>query len=441
MKRFLWIAVLMALALLPNASNSVQAQTNAPQNCKPGDQAWIGSFGYGANCLDGAGWHTYDKQTGAVTSDQTAAIALCNGKVWIANTLGITMTDGSQTTRVDTDFSGNAIACKGNDVYVAHQNGLSHWNGSGWDTIDAKNFGTGDTANDVVDVVIAPDGKLWVATLTSIATGDGKTWTVFEKGKGFSEDEAFVKLAIDSKGNVWTNSPTGLYKYDGKTWNKIDTDTYSVLDTLIVGPSDKIYVGSFAEGLAVYDGSAWTTYDRSNSTISSNEVHSLAVDGQGRVWVGTEYGLDIFDGKTFTSYLMANSRLVDNAIVALAVTGNGPALPAPITRKPGSLSGTVVTGTTPLAGAAVEVCTEFIGSSFTGNTPCSDNPFFKDGKTGADGKFTVPDLPPGLYGMVIQAANGKWVRLTDSIAESRFEVKEGGAFDLGTIDLSTTKSS
>jgi hypothetical protein len=135
---------------------------------------------------------------------------------------------------------------------------------------------------------------------------------------------------------------------------------------------------------------------------------------------------------------MANSGLVDNSIVALAIVGKGPALPAPLTRKTGSLSGTVVMGTTPLAGAAVEVCTEFIGSSFTSDTPCSDNPFFKDGKTGADGKFTIADLPPGLYGMVIQEADGKWVRLTDSIAESRFPVKEGGDFDLGTIDLSKT---
>src|SRR5262249_14899717 len=151
-----------------------------------------------------------------------------------------------------------ALACKGKDVYVAHQDGLSHWNGSGWDTIDATNFGTGDTAKDVVDVAFAPDGKLWVATVSSIATGDGKTWTFFEKGKGFDEDEAFEKLAVDSKGNVWTNSPSGLLKYDGKKWNKIDTDTFAVFDVIAIGPSDKIFVGSYGEGLAVYDGNAWT---------------------------------------------------------------------------------------------------------------------------------------------------------------------------------------
>jgi len=138
---------------------------------------------------------------------------------------------------------------------------------------------------------------------------------------------------------------------------------------------------------------------------------------------------------------MADSGLADNSVVALAAVGKGPALPAPVTKKTGSLSGTVVNGTTPVSGAAVEVCTEFIGSSFSGATPCGDNPFFKDGKTDANGKFTIADLPPGRYGMVIQGADGNWVRLTDSIAESRFLVKEGGDYDLGTIDLSTAKSS
>jgi len=275
----------VALAVL---SNTAHAYANAPETCKPGDQLWVGSFGYGVNCLDGTGWHTYTQENGAVASDQTAAIGVCAGKVWIVTTLGITVTDGSQWNTMNTDFSGDAIACNGSDVYVAHQDGLSHWNGSGWDTIDAKNFGSGADVGDLKDVVIAPDGKIWVATANSIATGDGKTWTVFEQGKGFTDEQFFDKLALDSQGNLWTNSSSGLYKYDGKTWNKVDTDIYTVFDTMVIGPSDKVYVGSFADGLAVYDSNAWTKYDRTSSKISSDQVHSLAVDGQGRVWLGTE---------------------------------------------------------------------------------------------------------------------------------------------------------
>src|SRR5258708_6071869 len=157
MKRHLWITITIAFALLAIASNAAQVHANTSPNCQPGDQMWIGSFGYGVNCLDAAGWHTYNVKSGAVASDQTAAIAFCNGKVWIVNTLGITVTDGSQSNKMDTDFQGNAIACKGTDVYVAHQDGLSHWNGTAWNTIDARNFGTGDNVNDVVDVAYAPD--------------------------------------------------------------------------------------------------------------------------------------------------------------------------------------------------------------------------------------------------------------------------------------------
>src|SRR5258707_3243088 len=95
MKRYSWIATLVTVVLLAAAPTSAPVLARAAQaapKCQPGDQVWIGSFGYGVNCLDVAGWHTFNKQNGSVSSDQTAAIAFCNGKVWIANTLGISMT-------------------------------------------------------------------------------------------------------------------------------------------------------------------------------------------------------------------------------------------------------------------------------------------------------------------------------------------------------------
>jgi ligand-binding sensor domain-containing protein len=38
----------------------------------------------------------------------------------------------------------------------------------------------------------------------------------------------------------------------------------------------------------------WTVYNTSNSGLPSNWVYSIAIDGQGNKWIGTDGGLAVY---------------------------------------------------------------------------------------------------------------------------------------------------
>jgi len=48
-------------------------------------------------------------------------------------------------------------------------------------------------------------------------------------------------------------------------------------------------------GLASFDGTNWTVYDTSNSGLPHEHVYSIAIDGNGNKWIGTNGGLAVFN--------------------------------------------------------------------------------------------------------------------------------------------------
>jgi len=75
--------------------------------------------------------------------------------------------------------------------------------------------------------------------------------------------------------------------------------------------------------LAKFDGTNWTVYNTSNSGIPGNSVESLAIDPQGKIWVGTDGGLGKFDGVNWAVYNRDNSGLLWNSVSALAIDAEG----------------------------------------------------------------------------------------------------------------------
>ena len=47
-------------------------------------------------------------------------------------------------------------------------------------------------------------------------------------------------------------------------------------------------------GLAKFDGTNWTVFNTSNSGLPDNYVSSIAIDGSGNKWIGTDGGLAVY---------------------------------------------------------------------------------------------------------------------------------------------------
>jgi len=427
----------------PTETPALPTPTPIPSvTCNNGEAIWIGSQGFGLSCLDGQGWHTFTKENSPLPGDWINDLTVCpDGKTWVTSSSGISYTDGANWVVLGypLDYnSTNSIACdsKGG-VWAAHFKGVSYYDGQGWTNYDPAKLGSSDKYNNVVDIAVGPDGKVWALLNNSILSYDGNTWSVFERDKGFSEQFFFDQIIVDSKSQVFASYTSGLLTYDGKSWRKLEGRHLSQVKSMALDPQGRLWVGTFARGVSVFNGSGWVTYNTQNSKLSSDKIRSIAADGQGRMWIGTWWGLNVFDGKDWAAYRMDNADIVDSDINALAAGGNGPSLPQLAKKENGSLSGKLNKGTDPAAGITVEVCPETVGMLYSGASPCADNPGHRTGVTDSAGEFLFSDLPSGRYSISFKGQDGKWYYLTGAFGfvDKRVLVNPGETIEVGSIDI------
>jgi len=403
----------------------------------------VGS-GTGLSCLNENGWQLYTDQNSDLPNNYLYAGAVCpDGQMAIAHISGVTLFDGTsfkQIPEMPTSSSPEGIACAADgSIWVAHFQGVSHYSDGQWTTHASDKLASGDSANELIyDVEVAPDGKVWVLTSRSVALFENDSWTVFQEGQGFDGSRFFNALALDAKGRPWAAHSNGIDVFDDGAWTSIEKSDYSSPESLAVDSKGQVWFGTLTDGVYNFDGTSWTQHDSTAENVMSNHVKSISADSGGRVWLGTSYGLTVFDGAQWRTFLMGNSGLGDNDVEFVVSTKDGPALPALEEKINGSLTGKLEKADgTPLADTTVEICVETLASTFSGDTPCSDQPFFLSTKTDADGAFLIENVPAGYYVIVADTGGGNWAQLTDQygISSERTLIQAGEAYDIQTLTV------
>lgn len=421
-------AVLMAGHFAPDARVA-----HAQDTCDVANGVLVSTLSNGINCIDANGIHAFDIDISfAPSSVDDFAICPDSGNLVAVHIFGLAVFDGTSWSEIEVPsdvFAANSVACDaGGQIWIAHSSGVSVYSNGGWASYGLDTFGTGDFIFEVSHVVAGSDGSVWVSTPSSVAQlAEMGAWNVFENGAGFDEDYSIGGLALTSDNLPVVGYSSGVLTFDGSTWTAHETDMFGI-DPVAVAPDGSIWVGSITEGVAKFDGSDWTLFDR-ESGLSSNTVNAIGVDSENRVWAGTEHGLSVFDGSTWTIFYQDNSGLLDND-VELVKTLGAPALPAFVQKTPGSVTGVIVVGRDGVPNARVELCTELMGGTFYGDTPCADHAGALLTTTNDAGEFTFENVPVGRYQISIESPTG-WVYFSDEVS-----VGEGGANDLGFVDVS-----
>lgn len=398
----------------------------------------------GLTCLNENGWQTYTDENSDLPNPYLYAGAVCpDGQIAIGHINGVVMFDGAafkQIPEMGESSSTEGVACDADGgIWVAHFQGVSRYSNGQWTAYGSENLASSESANELVyDVKVAPDGKVWVVTSRSIAMFENETWTVYQEGQGFNGSRFFNALTVDAKGRPWAAHSGGVDVFENGAWRTIEKTDFNSPESLTVDAKGQVWFGTLIAGVQRFDGNSWASFDRASQHLSSDNVASLSADSGGRVWLGTSYGLTVFDGANWQTYLMNNSGLGDNDIEFVVVTKDGPSLPALEEKPNGSLTGKLVNadGTT-LAEASVEICVETLASTFSGDTPCSDQPFFLSTRTDANGVFLIENVPTGYYVIVAETAPGNWAQLTDQfgISSERTLIAAGEAYDIGTLTV------
>ena len=277
-----------------------------------------------------------------------------NGDAWVGTEFGLCRYDGSLWQVFQTGSSGlpdNDIRALTVDdtgsVWIGTLNGLARYYNGVWQTFTTGNSGLPE--NYVRSLAVAPQGGMWVGTVSGLAWFDGSgTWHVYNDtplsynglqlpgsniaalkaradgllcigtvNAGFTyltdstvtvyttfvngiPDNTALGVGLDSGGSRWLACPAGALlshagDFIGGAWYQYSTlnsmMASNALTSIVIDAGDRKFIGNQISGLTIFQGfSTFTTFTMSNSDLPSDEIMSLALDGQGRVWVGTSNG-------------------------------------------------------------------------------------------------------------------------------------------------------
>ncbi len=127
---------------------------------------------------------------------------------------------------------------------------------------------------------------------------------------GLPETTIF-SMAADHDGFIWLGTPSNLIRYDGyhfRVYSKQNDNTNhlntSSAGNILIDSKRRLWVGSWGEGLSLYDINMnlihhFVNIPSSNDSLPNNRIQTLFEDSSGNIWIGTNGGgLAIFKEST-----------------------------------------------------------------------------------------------------------------------------------------------
>jgi len=389
------------------------------------------------------GTHGYAINTNALAAD-------AQGRVWIAHSDGLSVFDGHAWTHYRSGYPENhptsmikAIAFdQQGRVWIGRYKEVVVFDGNEWMSYSSDLFGLSGYATPE-DIAVDQQGRVWVATPSGVGMFDGSGWASYDESRGMYK-QAVNAIVVGHDGRIWVATAFGVEVYDGSRWTSYGSEACYKCDvevkgldavrSLAVDAEGRILAGTFGAiftgYLFVFDGQSWTS-----SAVGGRSVDYIDTGAAGRVWLGTSLGIMVFEGTRWTSYIEANSGLADNQISAFVVVPPGPgSLPERMPLKAGTVSGRVLRGGQPLAGAEVSVCTN-VSYPYYYVTPCGGQVF--SATTDGEGRFRIERVGIGTYELVIRTPEGDYYTRVGGMGQlpSSITVKEGETTDLGDLGL------
>ena len=197
------------------------------------------------------------------------------------------------------------------DTFTVEQPDTTHYTPPpGWDFFTAwwdSGAGMPLLPNNVVtSLAMDAQGNLWIGTLGGIVRADTFGTMQWITPHNSALPAWFIKTIVPSYDGIWVGTDyAGVVKLDsaGNVVAHWDT-TGSVLPSvgihaILVASDSTVWVGTFHGGIAVYDGTSWTSYDTTNG-LPDMDVFAIEEYG-GKIYVGTSGGgVAVFNGSGFT---------------------------------------------------------------------------------------------------------------------------------------------
>ncbi len=297
-----------------------------------GGDKWIGTNA-GMVKFDDVNWTGYVTSNSGLPSNGIRRLAInATGDKWITTYNGLAKFDDSNWTVYDTSNSeipGDpldiiTIDKAGNLWMGSYLVGLIKFDGSNWTLFDTSNSFI--PSHNIWAITESNNGIIWIGTSNSgLAKLDGTNWTTYTTSNSGLPTNKIRDLQIDANDNLWiATGDSGLIEYDGSNWTTHSQVNFTSLLSLAIDGNGMLWVGSAGSGgIAQFDGTTWTTYSPMNSQFPDMRVNDIAIDANDSVWAGTRKGLAKFDGTDWIVYNTSNSGLAYNYVTSVAIDSVG----------------------------------------------------------------------------------------------------------------------
>lgn len=195
-----------------------------------------------------------------------------------------------------------------------------------------QNFNTGNSPlpnNTIRSIALDNNGIKWFATDFGLASFNDTSWTVYQSGSFCFSSNSFRAIAIGPGNKLWAGTfNDGIYVFKDSCiahYNSLNSplpDDH--IRSLAFDSSGNAWIGT-SGGLAILADSGWAVFNSSNSPLGSNNISALHYTSMQTMLVGTiNGGLTVIDtGDSWTTYNTSNSGIPDNTILALSEDSGG----------------------------------------------------------------------------------------------------------------------
>lgn len=324
MKKFTSFLLIIALALI---SNTLFAQTFTNYTTDNGlpnnnvrcididynDNIWIGTDN-GIARFSSTDTSYYNTADGLIDYVIKTIYVAKNGVVWAGTDFGLNKFENNVWTSYTTaDGIGNnkiKYITEDNDsnIWIGDNDGMTMFTGTNWKVFDTSNglpFGgvtsiDSDTANNIWVSIGANNGAAKLVDTT--------TFTFYSTTENLLDNNVY-SINVDSNNHKWLGTYSGITVFDeNDNWLEdhysmmpisTGTDTLNPVVDIEFDSKGNVWAGIFVDylvegGIAVYDGTDWTSYKVEDGLIS-NVIKQIAIDSEDNIWIATSNGLSKFD--------------------------------------------------------------------------------------------------------------------------------------------------
>lgn len=251
------------------------------------------------------------------TADSTYLIANTKGDAWFA---GRDMQIPAHPSVTGQDI--HAICNDGNGMLIGtRQQGLRTADGK-WYRHNDRDPGS-LSSNNIYYIFKDKDKNVWVAGQDSpldLATPKEDGSLSFQHF--FDADFGARVLMQDKRGWLWVGAKKGLYRFlphelklNPQRYERMlseeETD-FSPVSTILEDSHYRIWAGTIGSGVFLVENGKHTKLTTANG-LCSNEIHALAEDNYGHIWIATSSGITILDpdSREYTHILTHSQPLLD----------------------------------------------------------------------------------------------------------------------------------